>query len=95
MFGYLKLDTRCPKKLRKQYKLYYCYLCRELQLHYGPLSRLLLSYDVAFFALFCADDELLSEMEKNKQKKDGWQQIREFGGESAAFFVTCFEGIFW
>lgn len=64
MFGYMRLDSRCPHNLRKHYKKYYCYLCRSLDKHYGITTRLLLSYDVTFFMLFCADKDMLSKVDK-------------------------------
>lgn len=64
MFGYLKMDGQSSKELNQEYKKYYCFLCRSLQKHYGALSRLLLSYDVAFFLILCADDGFLNSLEK-------------------------------
>lgn len=64
MFGYLKLDNNCPKNIRAAYKKYYCFLCRALEEHYGIRSRFLLSYDVAFYLILCADEAFLDGFEK-------------------------------
>lgn len=53
MYGYVKTYT--PElKVREleEYKGMYCSLCRTLGKRYGILSRLLLSYDLTFLALF-------------------------------------------
>ena len=52
MFGYI---APCRPELRireeKEYKAWYCGLCRELGHRYGQTARLGLSYDCAFIAL--------------------------------------------
>ncbi len=52
MFGYIKPYK--PELKIKEFAIYkavYCTLCKELGLHYGILSRLLLNYDLSFYAL--------------------------------------------
>ncbi len=52
MFGYVRPYK--PELLVReygQYKAVYCQLCRVLGEEYGPLARLALSYDCAFYAL--------------------------------------------
>ncbi len=64
MFGYFKLDKECPKKIFLQYRKYYCFLCRAIGKHYGPISRFTLSYDVAFLAVLASDEVLLNNISK-------------------------------
>ena len=64
MFGYLKMDSQSSKELNQEYKKYYCFLCRSLQKHYGFAARFLLSYDLAFFLILCAEDGFLDQLEK-------------------------------
>lgn len=52
MFGYVRPYK--PELLVKeygQYKAIYCQLCRVLGQEYGPMARLALSYDCAFYAM--------------------------------------------
>lgn len=52
MFGYVRpYKPELLVKEYSQYKAVYCELCRVLGKEYGPLSRLALSYDCAFYAL--------------------------------------------
>ncbi len=52
MFGYFRFKGKyTPKNVQKAYKNYYCGLCFALEKHYGTLSRMLLSYDVATLAV--------------------------------------------
>ena len=64
MFGYFKLDKACPTELSKAYKKYYCLLCRVLGRHYGAPARFLLSFDVTFFLIFLAPEELAKDIQK-------------------------------
>ncbi len=52
MIGYIKPDVD-EFKVRelKLYNAYYCGICTLLAKRYGPLSRLILSYDATFFAI--------------------------------------------
>lgn len=53
MFGYIRpLKAELLVREFEQYKSVYCTLCRSLGTHYGALSRMALSYDCTFFALF-------------------------------------------
>ncbi len=52
MIGYLKPDVNELKvKELKLYNAYYCGICTSLSKRYGPVSRLLLSYDSTFFVI--------------------------------------------
>lgn len=53
MFGYLRVD-KDDLKVREfdQYQGVYCTLCRTLGKRYGLLSRLALSYDLTFMAIY-------------------------------------------
>ena len=52
MFGYFRfLNQYSDYTAQAVYKNYYCGLCFALDMHYGPLSRMLLSYDVTVLAL--------------------------------------------
>lgn len=52
MFGYFRfLSQYSDYRSQGVYKNYYCGLCIALELHYGQLSRMLLSYDVTVLAL--------------------------------------------
>jgi hypothetical protein len=52
MFGYFRfLNQYSDYRTQKVYKNYYCGLCFALDLHYGMLSRMLLSYDVTILAI--------------------------------------------
>ena len=54
MFGYVRI-YKPELKVREyeEYKAVYCTLCRTLGREYGQASRLLLSYDAAFYVLLC------------------------------------------
>ncbi len=53
MFGYIKPNLPELKVREKdRYEAWYCGLCRSLGKRYGQKSRLLLSYDCAFLAMF-------------------------------------------
>lgn len=53
MTGYVRAHKPEMKiKEYESYRAFYCSLCRVLGKRYGQLSRLLLSYDLTFFALF-------------------------------------------
>ena len=58
MFGYI---GPCRPELRireeKEYKAWYCGLCRELGHSYGQTARLGLSYDCAFISLLLSGAE--------------------------------------
>lgn len=62
MFGYFKLDKTCSAHIADIHKKYYCLLCRSLGKHYGPISRLFLSYDVTLFLIMLGDNLTLEEM---------------------------------
>lgn len=52
MFGYVRVDK--PEMKIKEYETYkglYCSLCKAMGKHFGLLSRLTLSYDIAFLVL--------------------------------------------
>lgn len=52
MFGYIKCDK--PEMKVKEYEAYkglYCSLCKAMIKHFGVLSSITLSYDIAFFVL--------------------------------------------
>ena len=52
MFGYFRfLNQYSDYRTQAAYKNYYCGLCFALELHYGALSRMLLSYDVTILAI--------------------------------------------
>lgn len=52
MFGYFRfLNQYSDYRAQAVYKNYYCGVCFALELHYGNLSRMLLSYDVTILAL--------------------------------------------
>ena len=52
MFGYVRIYKPDLKVLEyEQYQGVYCALCRALGKRYGPVARLVLSYDMTFFAL--------------------------------------------
>lgn len=53
MFGYVRIHK--PELKMAEYELYqgiYCSLCKQLGKHYGFLSRMTLSYDFTFLAMF-------------------------------------------
>ncbi len=53
MFGYVTINK--PELKIKEYEAYkgvYCTLCKEMGKEYGQLSRLLLSYDGAFYVMY-------------------------------------------
>ena len=53
MFGYIKpKNGELLVKEYEQYRGVYCGLCRSLGTHYGKISRMMLSYDCTFLALF-------------------------------------------
>ena len=53
MYGYVRTDTPSLRVYEyEEYKGVYCSLCRILGKRYGILSRLLLSYDLTFLAMF-------------------------------------------
>ena len=62
MFGYFKMDKKCPSSLADEYKKYYCVLCRSLERHYGFIARLFLSYDVTLFMVLQRDNPELENM---------------------------------
>ncbi len=52
MFGYFRfLNQYSDYNTQKVYKNYYCGLCFALDMHYGALSRMLLSYDMTILAI--------------------------------------------
>ena len=52
MFGYFRfLNQYSDYQTQKVYKNYYCGVCFALDMHYGALSRMLLSYDVTILAI--------------------------------------------
>ena len=52
MFGYFRfLNQYSDYKTQAVYKNYYCGVCFALDLHYGALARMLLSYDVTILAI--------------------------------------------
>lgn len=52
MFGYFRFFSQYSDYTAKTvYKNYYCGLCFALDLHYGPMSRMLLSYDTTILAI--------------------------------------------
>jgi len=52
MFGYVKINkSQLSATDYEHYRGVYCSLCRALGRRYGPLARLLLNYDMTFFAL--------------------------------------------
>ena len=60
MFGYVTADIRAlSKEGRREYKSYYCGLCRALAARYGARARWLLSFDTVFAFI------LLSALEEN------------------------------
>ena len=53
LFGYIKpKNGELLVKEYEQYRGVYCGLCRSLGTHYGKISRMTLSYDCTFLALF-------------------------------------------
>jgi len=53
MFGYMIADrSRLSEEQQKRYKECYCGLCRTLKYKYGSLSRMMLTYDLTYLALF-------------------------------------------
>ena len=60
MFGYVTADIRAlSKEGRREYKSYYCGLCRALAARYGARARWLLSFDTVVAVI------LLSALEEN------------------------------
>ena len=52
MFGYFRFFRQYSDYTAQAvYKNYYCGLCFALDLHYGPMSRMLLSYDTTMLAI--------------------------------------------
>ncbi len=52
MFGYVTANWReLSKEQRRRYNAVYCGICRQIRIRSGQLSRLGLSYDMAFLAL--------------------------------------------
>lgn len=52
MFGYFRfLNQYSDYQTQSVYKNYYCGLCFALDMHYGVLSRMLLSYDMTMLAI--------------------------------------------
>ena len=86
MFGYFKFLKRYSDyETQKVYKNYYCGLCFALEVHYGQLSRMLLSYDVTVWAVAmhahaCPTCEKLScvlckAKKKEIFKSETWKKI--------------------
>lgn len=67
MFGYIKVYK--PELKMKEFEMYkgiYCSLCKQLGKSYGPISRLVLNYDITFLALlFQASQTDESEYKKS------------------------------
>ncbi len=62
MFGYLTMQRQFMTwKMQRCYRNYYCGTCFGLEFHYGQVSRLLLSYDVALLGIVlqCHADPLM------------------------------------
>lgn len=54
MFGYVLPYIPHLKVCENEtYKAIYCGLCKQIKKRYGMLSRLFLSYDMVFYAIFC------------------------------------------
>ena len=52
LFGYFRfLSQYSDYQIQEVYRNYYCGLCFALDMHYGTLSRMLLSYDVTILAI--------------------------------------------
>lgn len=63
MFGYVSADIRSlSKEGRREYKSYYCGLCRALSARYGAPARWLLNFETVFlFIILSAAEEKNAE----------------------------------
>ena len=69
MFGYVRIYKPDLKVLEyEQYQGVYCALCRALGKRYGPMARLVLSYDMTFFALLgiAMEEEVCPHFKKSR-----------------------------
>ena len=93
MFGYIKMDKDAPKVIREAFKKMYCLECRALDKHYGLLTRMFVSEDVAMMMLAAATPNYMGEIEKvpcvKKDKKLNSFIIDEFAKKFAAVNI-CF-----
>ena len=55
MFGYIRpLEGELKVREQREYRGYYCGLCKSIGARYGQIERLSLSYDCAFLAALLA-----------------------------------------
>ena len=53
MFGYVVVNTeKLTLEEKKQYRAFYCGLCKMLGIRHGRISRFTLTYDMTFLVLF-------------------------------------------
>ena len=53
MFGYVVVNTdKLTPEEKKQYRAFYCGLCKTLGTRHGKISRFTLTYDMTFLVLF-------------------------------------------
>lgn len=64
MYGYVKLHSGTKNSIKRNYKKYYCTLCRSLEENYGQKSRFLLSFDMTFLLVLFADENYVKEISK-------------------------------
>lgn len=82
MFGYVNVDLRSlPHDALKEYRSYYCGLCRALSKNYGAAARWLLSFDTVFLFI------ILSAMERQQPQCTQQRCPYHFGAQK-----TCFCG---
>jgi hypothetical protein len=65
-----------PGEEKKQYRLYYCGICKTIGTQYGHKMRLILNHDIAFFA------EILSQLPTERKDNQQW--------DSAFYRSNCF-----
>lgn len=64
MFGYIKLDSKCPRIMNAVFKKNYCMLCKAIEKNYGQLPRFALSFDVTFMLMLFTDYNFLEDIKK-------------------------------
>lgn len=77
MFGLMKpYPCAYPGEEKKQYRLYYCGICKTIGTQYGHRMRLFLNHDIAFFA------EILSQLPGESKDTRQW--------DTAFYRSNCF-----
>ena len=91
MFGYVRINKGELKV--KEYEAYrgiYCSLCRALSKRYGVLSRLILSYDMTFFAMVrLSKDGVLPEFQPGRCPFNPTKRCNYCSNAAAQFDYVC------